>query len=371
MSDLHLQVGQTMIMGFEGTTVSPNVEGLVEMIQPAGVILFARNIESADQTHRLLGDCQELVEKPLFTCVDMEGGTVDRLRDVVAPAPSAQEVFETGSLHLAREHGRLIGQECRALGFNTDFAPVLDLKFNASRRVMGTRTVSPSASETAEFARAFIGGLKKERVLACGKHFPGLGEGDLDSHQKLPIIRKDWKSLWRQDLEPYRALRSELEFVMVAHAAYPNITGDEVPASLSPKWMQEMLREVLPYEGLIVSDDLEMGGVLGSMPIEDAAVQTIRAGADIFLVCRSEENVRSCYEAVVREAERDVVFAKQVEKAAERVLDRKKKSRELRHPAMVPTQFDVEQLRTEMAEFVHDIERARAKRPSQLAVAHG
>ncbi|MFL6299445.1 MAG: beta-N-acetylhexosaminidase [Terriglobales bacterium] len=370
MSDLHLQVGQTMIMGFEGTTISPNVESLLDTIQPAGVILFGRNIESADQTHRLLGDCQDLVETPLFTCVDMEGGTVDRLRDVVAPAPSAQEVFATGSLHLAREHGRLIGKECRALGFNTDFAPVLDLGFDISSGVMGTRTVSPDAHDTTEYARAFISGLKKERVLSCGKHFPGLGEADLDSHQKMPVIQKDWKTLWKQDLEPYRALRGELDFVMVAHAAYPNITGDEVPASLSEKWMQDMLREVLGYQGLIVSDDLEMGSVLASMPIEQAAVQTIRAGADVFLVCRDEAKVRSCYEAVVREAERDAAFAKRVEAAADRVRKTKKQSRELRHPAMVPTQFDVEQLRTEMADFVHDIGRARAKRPS-LAVAHG
>jgi beta-N-acetylhexosaminidase len=370
MSDLHLQVGQLMIMGLEGSTISPNVETLLDTIQPAGVILFARNIESADQTHRLLGDCQDLVATPLFTCVDMEGGTVDRLRDVVAAAPSAQEVFETGSLHLAREHGRMIGKECRALGFNTDFAPVLDLGFDVSNGVMGTRTVSASAYETTEYARAFISGLKKERVLSCGKHFPGLGEGDLDSHERMPIIHKDWKMLWKQDLAPYRELRAELDFVMVAHAAYPDITGDQVPASLSEKWMQDMLREVLGYEGLIVSDDLEMGGVLASMPIEQAAVQTLRAGADMFLVCRSEEKVRSCYEAVVREAERDPAFAKKVETAADRVRRTKKNARELKHPAMVPTQFDVEQMRVEMAEFVHDVERARAKRPS-LAVAHG
>jgi beta-N-acetylhexosaminidase len=372
MSDLHLQVGQLMIMGFEGSTVSANVESLLGTIQPGGVILFARNIESAEQTHRLLGDCQDLVKTPLFTCVDMEGGTVDRLRDVVAPAPSAQEVFESGSLRLAREHGRLIGQECRALGFNTDFAPVLDLGFDPSNAVMGTRTVSPRAYDTTEYARAFISGLQREHVLSCGKHFPGLGEASLDSHHQLPVVHKDWKSLWKQDLAPYRELRSDLDLIMVAHAAYPDITGDQVPASLSPKWIRDLLRGVLGYEGLIVSDDLEMGGALASMSIEQAAVATLRAGCDIFLVCRSEEAVRSCYEAVVREAEQDSQFAKRVEQAAERVRQKKRKSRELKRPApMIPTQFDVEQLRTEMADFVHDIERARAKRSSELTLAHG
>ena len=369
MNDLHLQVGQLMIMGFEGPAISANVETLLDTIQPAGVVLFARNIDSADQVHRLLGDCQDLVQPPLFTCVDMEGGTVDRLRDVITPAPSAQEVFETGGTRLYREHGRLIGQECRALGFNTDFAPVLDLGFPISDKVMGTRTVSADAGETTRYAREFIKGLKRSRVMACGKHFPGLGEANLDSHKEMPRIHKEWKELWKEDLLPYRELRGDLDFVMVAHASYPEITGDEVPASLSPKWIQDMLREVLGYQGLAVSDDLEMGGVLASMPIEQAAVETIRAGSDIFLVCHSEDKVRSCYEAVVREAERDSGFAKQVERAAERVVNFKKSAPELKKPSMVPTRFDVEQLRQEMVEFAHKV--TGSQTPAELAVAEG
>ena len=369
MNDLHLQVGQLMIMGFEGTTISANVGSLLDTIQPAGVVLFARNISEAAQVHRLLGDCQDIVQTTLFTCVDMEGGTVDRLRDVVTPAPSAQEVFETSSARLYREHGRLIGEECRALGFNTDFAPVLDLGLPISDKVMGTRTVSASAAETTRYARAFIDGLRKSRILACGKHFPGLGEGDLDSHKTMPRIHKEWKELWKEDLQPYRELRGELAFVMVAHAAYPEITGDEVPASLSPKWIQDMLREVIGFQGLVISDDLEMGGVLASMPIEQAAIQTIRAGSDIFLVCHSEAKVRSCYEAVVREAERDPAFAKQVERASERVMKFKKGAPELKKPSMVPTRYDVEQLRADMAEFTHKV--AGSRTPADLAVAEG
>src|SRR5205807_9129898 len=161
MNDLHLQVGQLMIVGFEGTAISANVESLLDTIQPAGVVLFARNISEADQVHRLLGDCQDLVQTTLFTCVDMEGGTVDRLRDAITPAPSAQEVFETGSTRLFREHGRLIGEECRALGFNTDFAPVLDLRFSASTKVMGSRTVSSDSHAATRYATAFVDGLRR------------------------------------------------------------------------------------------------------------------------------------------------------------------------------------------------------------------
>ena len=246
---------------------------------------------------------------------------------------------------------------------------MLDLGFSASDPVMGTRTVSSSPHQTTCYAREFIHGLKRSRVLACGKHFPGLGEGDLDSHKTMPRIHKEWKDLWKEDLHPYRELRSELAFVMVAHAAYPEITGDEVPASLSPKWVQEMLREMLGYQGLIISDDLEMGGVLASMPIEQAAIQTIRAGCDQFLVCHSEEKVRSCYEAVVREAERDASFAMQVERAAERVLKFKKSAPELKKPSMVPTRYDLEQLRLEMIDFTHRVTGSRT--PSEMAVAEG
>ncbi len=130
----------------------------------------------------------------------MEGGTVDRLRDVVTPAPSAQEVFETGSTRIYREHGRLIGQECRALGFNTDFAPVLDLRFSASKNVMGSRTVSRNAGDATAVCSGIRRRIAKPRVLACGKHFPGLGEGNLDSHKAMPVIHKEWKELWKEDL---------------------------------------------------------------------------------------------------------------------------------------------------------------------------
>src|SRR5262249_26239501 len=150
-------------------------------------------------------------------------------------------------------------------------------------------------------------------------------------------IDKDWKSLWKEDLEPYRALRQEVAFVMVAHAAYPAIAGDLTPASLSSKWMTEMLRGVLDYQGIIVTDDLEMGAIVNAGPIEQAAIQSIRAGADMFLVCHSQERVLSCYQALVREAEQNPSFRKRVECTAERVSAKKKKSRELKDVSQSPT----------------------------------
>src|SRR5262249_48961504 len=192
---------------------------------------------------------------------------------------------------LFRMHGNILGLEARALGFNTDFAPVFDLGFAASRAVLSSRTASADPEKTILYAREFLRGLKAARVLGCGKHFPGLGEGNLDSHHSMPVVEKSWKAMWAEDLRPYRELRAQIPFVMVAHAAYPEITKDHQPASLSRKWMQEVLRKKIGYRGLIISDDLEMGGVLSTGPIEDVAVETLRAGADMFLICHNQELV--------------------------------------------------------------------------------
>src|ERR1041385_2603868 len=141
------KVGQLLTIGFDGTEINPRLAALLARIQPAGVILFARNIESAQQTHRLLRDCQPAVKQPLFTCVDLEGGRVDRFRNVTGPTPSAAEVFATRDRKLFRRHGEIIGKICRALGFNVDFAPVLDLAFEASRKVMSSRAFSVNPQE--------------------------------------------------------------------------------------------------------------------------------------------------------------------------------------------------------------------------------
>ena len=263
---------------------------------------------------------------PMFLCVDLEGGTVDRLKKVIAPAPSVQDVFATGNRKLFRMHGKILGLEARALGFNTDFAPVFDLGFEASRSVLTSRTASADPEKTIEYARAFLRGLKDAKVLGCGKHFPGLGEGNLDSHHDMPVVQKGWKKMWAEDLAAVPRIASQIPFVMVAHASYPEVTNNKVPASLSSKWMQDVLRKKIGYKGLIISDDLEMGGVLSTGDIEDVAVETLRAGADMFLVCHNQELVWRGFEAVLRIAERDRKFAAHVAKAAQRVLGYKKRS---------------------------------------------
>ncbi len=355
---MRMQIGQLLIIGFDGTEMSPRLASLLTKIQPAGVILFARNITGAEQTHTLLRECQKCVATPLFTCVDLEGGTVDRFRNVIGSTPSPAEVFATGSRALFRKHGRVIGENCRALGFNVDFAPVLDLAYEASRSVLSSRAVSDDPKQVVAYAREFLRGLGDAGVLGCGKHFPGLGEATLDTHHELPSVEKPLRKLWDEDLVPYRSLsmslRRELPMVMVSHAAYPKVTGDRTPASLSKKWITDILRKRIRYNGLIVSDDMEMGAVLKFAPIEQAVVQHIRAGGDLALICHKEEMVVRAYEALVHEAERDRKFVQRVRESAGRVLAFKKKYLPRRRTAS-PSAARVEKLTRQLWEFGEEI----------------
>ena len=358
---LRQQVGQLFVIGFDGTEMTPALYALLTQTQPGGVILFTRNITSPSQCYALLSQCRSTAQVPLFTCVDLEGGTVDRFRHILAPAPSQHDVASTGRKSLFRAHGEVLGRCARTLGFNVDFAPVSDLGFAASRSVLASRTVSESAKDTITFVDQFLRGLKASGVLGCGKHYPGLGEANLDSHHSLPVIEKSWKALWSQDLLPYRKLGKQLPFVMVAHAAYPSVTNDQVPASLSKKWMTGILRNKIGYNGLILSDDMEMGGVLAAAPIGEAAVRTLQAGADMLLICHKEENVRAAYEAVVHRAETDKKFAKQVAIAAARVLAFKVRSKELKKTAIAPTPKNIARLVKDLDQLKKQV--SKAKRP--------
>jgi len=355
-SDLRSQVGQLIIFGFEGTEFTPELCNRLSVMQPGGIILFKRNLVSPQQTHALLRESQKAVATPMFRCVDMEGGLVDRLKDMIAPVVSTSQVAATKVKKLYREHGRLLGEEVRALGFNVDFAPVMDLGLESSSKVLASRTVSASAKETIVYAKELLEGLKDQHVLGSGKHFPGLGGSSLDSHVDLPIVERSWKQLWAEDLLPFRQLKSKMPFVMVAHCAYPAVTKDKTPASISKKWMTDILRKKIGYRGIILSGDLDMGGVLAATSIEEAATTCIRAGADSFLVCQKEDSVTRAYEAVLHEAERDRRFRELVKKAARRIVAYKKRSPELkRKMAPVPDDKCIDKLRRKNWEFTEEV----------------
>ena len=320
---LRHRVGSLLIVGVESTSLSALELAWLRSLQPSGIILFRRNIETPTQIHAMWRQAAAALTGQFFRCVDLEGGTVDRLRDLVGPTPSAAEVAATHRPAMIQESGALIGRMLHALGFNLDLAPVLDLALPVSRGVMGTRVVSADPAKVTAYAREFIAGLQQYGVLACGKHFPGLGGGTLDSHKATPSIRRTWEQIWEQDLEPYRRLRAELPLVMVNHAAYPKIEKPSRPASLSRFWIHDVLKEKLRYRGLIISDDMEMGGVLSHASAESAAMEAIAAGTDLLEICHRADRVLATHEALLREAERSPAFARAVDNAARRVASAK------------------------------------------------
>lgn len=318
-------VGQMLIVGVEGSALSPVENAWLKLLRPSGIILFRRNIESARQTWSLLQSASVQSPSVSFRCVDVEGGLVDRLRDVIAPMPSAAAVFATGSAKLWRLHGELIGREIRALGFNTPLAPVLDLALPASASVMRTRVTSPDPDGVIAYASEFLAGLKESGSFGCGKHFPGLGGGTLDSHKATPQILRSWEDLWQSDLLPYRRLARSLPMIMVSHAAYPAAAKDGLPASISKFWIGEVLRKKIGYKGLVLSDDMEMGGILTQTSIEEAAISAVLAGTDLIEICSDASLIFRTYEALLSEAERSASFRSLVAASSRRIALAKKR----------------------------------------------
>jgi beta-N-acetylhexosaminidase len=312
--NLRQAVGNMLVVGLGSAELTGLERAWLKLVRPVGVILFRRNIEDAPQTRALLAEATSLSGAHCLRCVDVEGGSVDRLRDALAPMPSAQAVAaaarQTGGIGLTRLHGELIARAVKAFGFNVTLAPVLDLALAESAAVMGTRCAAPTPAGVTEYARGFLAGLAVHGVAGCGKHFPGLGGGALDSHLETPAIRRSGRQLWEQDLAPYRELRDELPMVMVNHAAYPDTPGRNRPASVSPYWITAVLRKRIGYRGIAFSDDMEMGGILKFMAIEEAAVAAIRAGMDLIEICHSPELILRAYEALLAESERSGAFAR-------------------------------------------------------------
>lgn len=346
---LRQQVGQLIIAGVEGADPSSLERAWLKLIRPGGIILFRRNIEQPAQLAALFRTASEIAAAPLFRCIDLEGGLVDRLRDLIAPMPSPAAVFASGKPSNFIRHGRLIAREAKLLGFNTVLAPVLDLALPSSAAVMKSRVVSANPADVTAYASAFLDGLSAEKILGCGKHFPGLGGGTLDSHHATPLIARTWKQLWTEDLGPCRALSSKLPIVMVSHAAYPKIKG-RTPASISPFWISTILKNRIRFRGLILSDDMEMGGILTHCSIEDASIKAVLAGTDLIEICRDPSLIVRAYEALLSEAERSPAFSRRVKSSSLRVMQFKERFLTAQ-PPRTSSPAQIAKLRAEVQQF--------------------
>jgi beta-N-acetylhexosaminidase len=362
ISELRRAVGSLLVVGLSGSELNSLERAWLRLLRPAGVILFRRNIKDAEQTRTLLDEATGLCTRNSVRYVDVEGGTVNRLRDALAPLPSAQAVGAAARNKpaLAREFGALIARAVRAFGFNTTLAPVVDLALPESAEVMGTRSVAPQPAEVIAFAREFMRGLEAQGVIACGKHFPGLGGAASDTHFVTPEIHRNWQQVWDEDLAPYRELHQQMPIIMTNHAAYPATPGKNMPASASQFWITTVLRKRIGYRGMILSDDLEMGGILKFLPVDEAAVEAIRAGSDLVEICHSAELILRTYDALLTAAEKSSAFRNLLlTRARESTRKRARLYQGKIPPALTAKQF--EKLRTDIAHFRDKVAGAAAQ----------
>lgn len=272
------------MLGFDGLRLPASVGALLAQ-GLAGVALFRRNLIDPDQVRRLCGEIRTAAGAPRpIIAVDQEGGRVQRLRGLVPDVPPMADVGAAGP-DAAREWGRRIGTELAGLGFNLDFAPVLDVHSNSDNPIIGDRAFSANPERVAACAVAFLQGLESTGVLGCGKHFPGHGDASIDSHLALPVLDLDPAGLVARELVPFSAaIRAGLGMVMTAHCLVPAIDPDRV-ATLSEPFLHHWLRGYLGFKGCIITDDLGMAGVANGNAPDQIAFLGLQAGIDLFLHC--------------------------------------------------------------------------------------
>jgi beta-N-acetylhexosaminidase len=303
--DLRLHIGQLVITGFDGLAIPVELRALAREFDLGGVILFARNVEAPDQVAELSRDVQQLaVDLPLWVSVDQEGGRVARLRTPFTEWPPMRTLGQAGQDALAARFARALAEELRAVGVSLDFAPVLDIHTNAANSVIGDRALSDRADVVARLGRLIVERLQDAGVAACGKHFPGHGDTATDSHFEMPIVDHPADRIRGVEIVPFRAaIDAGVAAIMTAHVLVPSL-DEEHPATLSPAVVRDLLKGELGYDGLIVSDDLEMGAIAQRYRIEDAAVKAIAAGCDVLLLCGTDHALQaSVLEALIYAAE--------------------------------------------------------------------
>ncbi len=316
------RLGELFIVGFEGTRPDRELLDLLRHHPPGGVILFKRNLEDPEQIRRLTDGIRGTLSTDPLVGIDQEGGRVWRLPAPFTRLPAAAALGETGLDSLAASAAGVIARELAAVGINCTFAPVLDLHTRPDNPVIGDRAIGEDPVLVTRLARAFLLGLRANGIAGCGKHFPGHGETSLDSHRTLPTVGLDWRRLLSVEIAPYRTLcrdpRRPLEMVMTAHVLYPELDPTR-PATFSPVILGKILRRELGFDGLIITDDLEMGAVTESHGPEEAALLAFRAGADLLLFCHTPTLLPRCVQTLRRALERNEISPRRVRRSLERI----------------------------------------------------
>ena len=314
-------VGQMFMIGIGGTEPDYYVNKMIRERNIGGVLLFSHNMRSEAQTRGLTGALQRLSMQtepaiPLFIAVDQEGGEISHA-PWVAPQPAAAQVGARGDPEEARAIAEEMGRELLRAGVNTDLAPVVDTGFGAA---IGRRSFGEDPRLVAEMGAAAVEGFKAAGVVCAAKHFPNHGPATSDSHVGLPVVDHDLPTLRSHDLPPFRAaIEAGVPMVMVGHLLYPAV-DPERPASLSPRAVG-MLRGELGFGGVVVTDDLAMAGASGDGPPAGAAVEAVKAGADLLIISSLPEQQADAYDAVVAAVESGEIPRKQIEASVERITE--------------------------------------------------
>jgi beta-N-acetylhexosaminidase len=318
-SDLDRTCAGLFCVGFHGTIPSPEVLELVRR-GVYGVILFSRNLESAEQTAELVAALKRAAGRPLLVSIDQEGGRVARLRAQhgFTELPPMRALGQTGDAALARQMGALLGRELRAVGIDQDYAPVVDVDTNPQNPVIGDRSLSREPAEVARLGAALAQGLQSAGVAACAKHFPGHGDTSQDSHIHLPRLPHSMERLEAVELLPFRALaQAGVASVMTAHVVFEALDPLR-PATMSPAVMR-LLRDQCGFDGCAISDDLEMKAVAEHFPIDETVPAALGAGVDALLVCHTAALQNRAIDLARQAVERGGLTPARIQEAAARV----------------------------------------------------
>ncbi|MBV9925058.1 MAG: glycosyl hydrolase [Acidobacteria bacterium] len=310
---LEHQIGQLLFIGLPGTELDEEARALLEEVKPGGVIIFGRNVAAPEQLRGLLDGVRASLRVDPLLGIDQEGGLVDRLRKICTPSPAARVIRQHGDLAGARAHGRITGEVLRLLGFNMNFAPVMSIMTDDRDLLSNglySRSYGRSPGEVLGYTMVYLRGLQGTGILGCTKHFPGIGAGEVDTHEEMAVIHLTHDDLIAQDLAPYIELFQRednmVRAVMVSHGGFPNIDinrgivgGRLVPASINPSIVRDLLRDELGYDGLVVTDDLEMGAIAKHCEIEEASLRAVLAGEDMLLVCARPDLIRRAYHSLL------------------------------------------------------------------------
>lgn len=316
----HNLLGRLFMVGIPHPYIDDDTVKLLQEIRPGGVILFRRNYTNPEALSALCAELHSLFpEYPPLIALDHEGGRVHRLSLPFTHFPPAARIGQTHSLALARRVGQAMGQELRNIGIDLDFAPVLDVLTNPDNTVIGDRAFSTDPHLVAMFGCALARGLREGGVIPCGKHFPGHGATLVDSHDDLPQDGRSRDELLRLDLYPFRrAIAERVDMLMTAHIVYPALDPG-LPATLSPVIIDGLLRRQLHFQGVVVTDDLEMGAIVRHFTVEQAAVDALHAGADLLLICHKLERALRARDACAQALSSGTLSLQRVEQAGQRI----------------------------------------------------